>query len=84
MLKLRQLQQAPEQYAGPVEVCGWVRTVREGKAVGFIELTDGSAFKPVQIVYDNDEAKPRPRADHRLRHRRRRRAAPHTGRTAAL
>ena len=55
MLKLRQLQQAPEQYAGPVEVCGWVRTVREGKAVGFIELTDGSAFKPVQIVYDNDE-----------------------------
>ena len=54
MLKLRQLQQAPEQYAGPVEVCGWVRTVREGKAVGFIELTDGSAFKPVQIVYDND------------------------------
>ena len=55
MLKLRQLQQSPEQYAGMVEVCGWVRTVREGKAFGFIELTDGTAFRPVQIVYANDE-----------------------------
>ena len=36
MLKLRQLQQSPEQYAGTVEVCVWVRTVREGKAFGFI------------------------------------------------
>lgn len=54
MLKLRQLQQAPAQYAGHVEVGGWVRTVREGKTVGFIELTDGSAFRPVQVVYEND------------------------------
>ena len=55
MIKLRQLQQAPEQYAGKVEVCGWVRTVRVGKAFGFIELADGTAFKPVQIVFANDE-----------------------------
>ena len=54
MLKLRQLQHAPAQYAGHVEVGGWVRTVREGKTVGFIELTDGSAFRPVQVVYQND------------------------------
>ena len=54
MLKLRQLQQAPAQYAWHVEVGGCVRTVREGKTVGFIELTDGSAFRPVQVVYEND------------------------------
>lgn len=29
---------------------GWVRTVRDSKAFGFIELNDGSFFKNVQIV----------------------------------
>ena len=34
------------------EVCieGWVRTVRDSKTFGFIELNDGSFFKNVQIV----------------------------------
>ena len=55
MLKLNALQKDPAAFAGRVSVCGWVRTVREGKAFGFIELTDGTVFKPVQIVYANDE-----------------------------
>ncbi|MDO4492373.1 MAG: asparagine--tRNA ligase [Clostridia bacterium] len=55
MLKLNDIMKAPEQYAGEVTVAGWVRTFREGKNVGFIELADGSCFKPVQIVYDRDE-----------------------------
>ena len=29
---------------------GWVRTVRDSKTFGFIELNDGSFFKNVQIV----------------------------------
>lgn len=32
---------------------GWVKTVRDSKSFGFIELNDGTFFKNVQIVYDN-------------------------------
>lgn len=56
-LKLKDIQKAPESFAGAITVCGWVRTVREGKAFGFIELNDGTSFRPVQIVYPNDERK---------------------------
>ncbi|MBQ6234918.1 MAG: asparagine--tRNA ligase [Clostridia bacterium] len=56
-LKLKDIQKAPEHYVGAITVCGWVRTVREGKAFGFIELNDGTSFRPVQIVYANDERK---------------------------
>ena len=55
MLTIRQIQRCPEQYAGPITIEGWVRTARESKTVGFIELTDGTAFKPVQVVYAADE-----------------------------
>ena len=34
-----------------VEVEGWVKTVRDSKTFGFIELNDGSFFKNVQIVF---------------------------------
>ena len=56
-LKLKDIQKAPESFVGAITVCGWVRTVREGKAFGFIELNDGTSFRPVQIVYQNDERK---------------------------
>ncbi len=56
-LKLKDIQKAPESYVGAITVCGWVRTAREGKSVGFIELNDGTSFRPVQIVYANDERK---------------------------
>ena len=56
-LKLKDIQKAPESFVGAITVCGWVRTVREGKAFGFIELNDGTSFRPVQIVYANDDRK---------------------------
>ena len=34
-----------------VSVEGWVKTVRDSKTFGFIELNDGSFFKNVQIVF---------------------------------
>ena len=34
-------------------VCGWVRAKRPGKSFGFIELTDGTCFESLQIVYDD-------------------------------
>jgi asparaginyl-tRNA synthetase len=35
-----------------VQLSGWIRTVRDSKTFGFIELNDGSFFKGVQIVFD--------------------------------
>ncbi|MGM9947981.1 asparagine--tRNA ligase [Floccifex sp.] len=36
-----------------IEIQGWVRTNRNSKAVGFIELNDGTTFSNVQIVYES-------------------------------
>ncbi len=38
------------------EVCvnGWVKTVRDSKNFGFIELNDGTFFKSVQIVFEEN------------------------------
>ena len=36
-----------------VEVAGWVKTVRDSKAFGFIELNDGSFFNNLQIVFND-------------------------------
>ena len=35
-----------------VKLSGWVRTLRDSKSFGFIELNDGSFFNNVQIVFD--------------------------------
>ena len=53
MVRLYELHKDPESFVGPIEVSGWVRTSRESKSVGFVELSDGSAFRTVQIVYEN-------------------------------
>lgn len=37
-----------------VQVQGWVRTNRNNKNVGFIELNDGTYFRNIQIVYGID------------------------------
>lgn len=34
-----------------VTVCGWARSIRDSKALGFIDLNDGSCFKGVQVVF---------------------------------
>ncbi len=39
-----------------VTVCGWVRTIRRGKEVAFIELNDGSCLTSLQIVAAPDLA----------------------------
>ncbi len=36
-----------------IVVEGWVKTIRDSKTFGFIELNDGSFFKNIQIVFDN-------------------------------
>ena len=45
-----------QQFAGKtVKVCGWVRTIRDSKAFGFIELNDGSYFTNLQIVFEREK-----------------------------
>lgn len=51
---LKDLQQQFSSLAGKeVMVAGWAKTVRDSKAVGFIELNDGTCFKSCQIVLEN-------------------------------
>ncbi len=35
-----------------INVSGWVRTVRDSKSFGFMEINDGSFFKNLQIVFE--------------------------------
>jgi asparaginyl-tRNA synthetase len=43
---------APAFDGRSITVCGWVRTVRDMKNFGFIELNDGSCFKSLQVVFE--------------------------------
>ena len=36
-----------------VLVQGWVRTIRDSKVLGFIDLNDGSGFKGIQVVFED-------------------------------
>ena len=36
-------------------LCGWAKTIRDSKKIGFIELTDGSCFKSLQVVFQADK-----------------------------
>lgn len=35
-----------------IRVCGWVKTIRDQKTFGFIELNDGTYFKNLQVVIE--------------------------------
>lgn len=38
-----------------VVVCGWIRSNRDSKALGFMEINDGSCFKGVQVVFEREK-----------------------------
>lgn len=38
-----------------ITVCGWIRTSRDSKVLGFMEINDGSCFKGVQVVFERDK-----------------------------
>ena len=53
-IELRDLYKDIEKYDGKeVSLSGWVKTARDSKTFGFIELNDGTYFKNVQIVYED-------------------------------
>ncbi|MFH1513808.1 MAG: asparagine--tRNA ligase [Bacillota bacterium] len=43
----------PKADSAGFAISGWVRTVRDSKAFGFIELNDGTSFKNLQIVLED-------------------------------
>lgn len=55
-IEIRQLYRNTAEYAGKdIVVRGWVRTNRGSNKFGFIELNDGTFFKPLQVVYEASE-----------------------------
>jgi asparaginyl-tRNA synthetase len=53
------IREALAQPAGrQITVNGWVRTRRQSKAVSFVELNDGSSFKNLQIVLEQNTLPP--------------------------
>ncbi|XCH80769.1 MAG: asparagine--tRNA ligase [Candidatus Dehalobacter alkaniphilus] len=54
-IAVKQIYEATEAKIGErLQISGWVRTVRASKEFGFIEFNDGSCFRNLQIVYDQD------------------------------
>lgn len=52
LVTVRDLFKHTADYAGKtVSVGGWVRSVRASKTFGFIVLSDGTFFQPLQVVY---------------------------------
>jgi asparaginyl-tRNA synthetase len=45
---------ADDLYGKEICVNGWIKTVRDSKSFGFIELNDGTYFKSVQIVLEGN------------------------------
>ena len=60
---IKKLYETPKEFVGKsVTVCGWVRTARDGKAVAFVEINDGTCFKNMQLIVDKDKV-----ADEKIR-----------------
>jgi len=54
-VKVKELYASREEYSDViVTVRGWARSIRDMKAYGFIDLNDGSSFKGVQIVLEEN------------------------------
>ncbi len=53
-VEIKAIYQNPSEF-DKVTICGWVRSIRDSKSLGFIDLNDGSSFKGVQIVFESDK-----------------------------
>lgn len=54
-LTLREIFKESDKYIDKaITVSGWIKTVRDSKTFGFIELNDGSFFKNLQIVFEEE------------------------------
>ena len=51
---IKEIQKSYSDLKGELTVGGWVRSVRDLKTFGFMDLNDGTAFKGLQVVFNND------------------------------
>lgn len=53
-ISIKELYRNSDKYIdSEISICGWIRTLRDSKTFGFIELNDGTFFKNLQIVFDD-------------------------------
>ena len=53
LIDIAALYRDPSAFDGKkIAVGGWIRTIRDSKAFGFIELNDGTSFRPLQVVLE--------------------------------
>ena len=53
-LEISKLFSSYEELGGKeITVCGWIKTLRDSKAIGFMEINDGSSFKSLQVVFES-------------------------------
>ena len=53
-MDIKDLYKKEKEYIGKeIEISGWIRNHRKQKEFGFIDFSDGTCFKSIQIVYDN-------------------------------
>lgn len=54
-MTLKELYESIEKYLEKeIEIQGWIRRHRKQKEFGFIDFSDGTCFKHIQIVYDKE------------------------------
>lgn len=52
--EIKELYKNEKEYIGKeIELGGWVKTVRSSGGIGFLEITDGSFFRSLQLVFDS-------------------------------
>lgn len=57
LVTVRELYRSREEFLGKeIEIGGWVRSIRDSKTFGFIVISDGSYFEPLQVVYHDTMA----------------------------
>ena len=54
-IQIAELYKNTPENGAELTVSGWIKTVRGSKSFGFMELSDGSGFKGVQIVFEEDK-----------------------------
>jgi asparaginyl-tRNA synthetase len=53
---IKQIYRQPQDYYDKkISLSGWIRSNRDSKTFGFIELNDGSFFKNLQIVFEDEK-----------------------------
>ncbi|MEG2813350.1 MAG: asparagine--tRNA ligase [Oscillospiraceae bacterium] len=56
-IEIKKIMQDPSMFEKEetITICGWVKNIRDSKALGFIELNDGSYYTNLQVVFEDNK-----------------------------